>query len=376
MGFTVNTNVYSMNAQRNLMATSDGLKTAMQRLSSGLKINSAADDAAGLQISNRLSSQSRGLTVAISNANNGISLAQTAEGALQETTNILQRIREVALQSANGSNSTADRSALQKEVQALQAEMTRISDTTTFGGQILMDGSYGTQQFQIGANAGETLGIRLSASGAADIGIRSMAVFDIDGIADGETISFGYDADNTGSIANEELSVTFAAATDTIDGLADKIRTALASSTSSKDLQVITEGSNIVITSNTSSGILAAHATASTGATEVFSVENVSKVDISTASGAQQAVAIVDAAIADVDDQRADLGAVQNRLSTTISNLSNIRENVSASKSRIVDTDFAVETANLAKYQVMQQAGTAMLAQANSQTQSVLSLLQ
>ncbi|MCK5893257.1 MAG: flagellin [Endozoicomonadaceae bacterium] len=376
MGFTVNTNVYSMNAQRNLMATSDGLKTAMQRLSSGLKINSAADDAAGLQISNRLSSQSRGLTVAISNANNGISLAQTAEGALQETTNILQRIREVALQSANGSNSTADRSALQKEVQALQAEMTRISDTTTFGGQILMDGSYGTQQFQIGANAGETLGISLSASGAADIGIRSMAVFNVDGIADGETIAFGHDADNTGSIANEEISVTFSAATDTIDSLADKIRTALASSTSSKDLQVITEGSNIVITSNTSSGILAAHATASTGATEVFSVENVSKVDISTASGAQQAVAIVDAAIADVDDQRADLGAVQNRLSTTISNLSNIRENVSASKSRIVDTDFAVETANLAKYQVMQQAGTAMLAQANSQTQSVLSLLQ
>ena len=376
MGFTVNTNVYSMNAQRNLMATSDGLKTAMQRLSSGLKINSAADDAAGLQISNRLSSQARGLTVGIANANNGISLAQTAEGALQETTNILQRIREVSLQSANGSNSTADRAALQKEILALQAEMTRISDTTTFGGQTLLDGSYGTQQFQIGANAGETLGIRLSASGAADIGIRSMAVFDIDGIADGETISFGYDADNTGSIANEELSVTFAAATDTIDGLADKIRTALASSTSSKDLQVITEGSNIVITSNTSSGILAAHTTASTGATEVFSIENVSKVNISTASGAQQAVAIIDAAIADVDNQRAGLGAVQNRLSTTISNLSNIRENVSASRSRIVDTDFAVETANLAKYQVMQQAGTAMLAQANSQTESVLSLLQ
>ncbi|MCK5893259.1 MAG: flagellin [Endozoicomonadaceae bacterium] len=376
MSFTVNTNIYSMNAQRNLMATSDGLKTAMQRLSSGLKINSAADDAAGLQISNRLSSQARGLTVGIANANNGISLAQTAEGALQETTNILQRIREVSLQSANGSNSTADRAALQKEILALQAEMTRISDTTTFGGQTLLDGSYGTQQFQIGANAGETLGIRLSASGAADIGIRSMAVFDIDGIADGETISFGYDADNTGSIANEELSVTFAAATDTIDGLADKIRTALASSTSSKDLQVITEGSNIVITSNTSSGILAAHTTASTGATEVFSIENVSKVNISTASGAQQAVAIIDAAIADVDNQRAGLGAVQNRLSTTISNLSNIRENVSASRSRIVDTDFAVETANLAKYQVMQQAGTAMLAQANSQTESVLSLLQ
>lgn len=377
MGFTVNTNVYSMNAQRNLMATSDGLKTAMQRLSSGLKINSAADDAAGLQISNRLNSQSRGLTVAISNANNGISLAQTAEGALQETTNILQRIRELSLQSANGSNSNADRSALQKEVTALQSEMTRIAETTTFGGQTLLDGTYGTQQFQIGANAGETLDISMSAASASSLGNRAMAVLDMTGIADTETIAFGYDSDGAGTVAaNEEVSVTYAAATDTVDSMADKIRTALAATTDGKDVQVLTEGNNIVITGNDVGGVLAAHTTASTGVTETFSSENISKVDISTASGAQQAVAIVDAAIADVDDQRADLGAVQNRLSTTISNLSNIRENVSASRSRIMDTDFAVETANLAKYQVMQQAGTAMLSQANSQTQSVLSLLQ
>ena len=378
MSFTVNTNVYSMNAQRNLMATSDGLKTAMTRLSSGLKINSAADDAAGLQISNRLNSQAKGLTVAISNANNGISLAQTAEGALQETTNILQRIRELSLQSANGSNSNADRAALQKEVTALQSEMTRISQTTTFGGQVLLDGTYGTQQFQIGANAGETLDMTMTAAGSSDLGVRGMAVFDIDGIADTETVAFGYDADGTGTtFANEEVSVAFAAATDTIDTLADKIRTALAGTTNAAGLQVITEGDNIVVTGNDKAGVFAAHGTASTGvASETFTVEDVSKVDISTASGAQQAVAIVDAAIADVDDQRADLGAVQNRLSTTISNLSNIRENVSASRSRIMDADFAVETANLAKYQVMQQAGTAMLSQANAQTQSVLSLLQ
>ena len=377
MSFTVNTNVYSMNAQRNLMATSDGLKTAMQRLSSGLKINSAADDAAGLQISNRLNSQAKGLTVAIANANNGISLAQTAEGALQETTNILQRIRELSLQSANGSNSSADRAALQKEVTALQSEMTRISETTTFGGQILLDGTYGTQQFQIGANAGETLDIVMSAAGASDLGKRGMAVFDTTGIADTETVAFGYDSDGAGTAANEEFSVAFAAATDTIDTLADKIRTALAASTNATGLQVITEGNNIVVTGDDAAGVMAAHTTASTGvASEAFTAEDVSKVDISTASGAQQAVAIVDAAIADVDDQRADLGAVQNRLSTTISNLSNIRENVSASRSRIMDADFAVETANLAKYQVMQQAGTAMLSQANAQTQSVLSLLQ
>ncbi|GAA4649565.1 flagellin [Kistimonas scapharcae] len=378
MSFTVNTNVYSMNAQRNLMATSDGLKTAMQRLSSGLKINSAADDAAGLQISNRLNSQAKGLTVAIANANNGISLAQTAEGALQETTNILQRIRELSLQSANGSNSSADRAALQKEVTALQAEMTRISETTTFGGQVLLDGTYGTQQFQIGANAGETLDITMTASGATDLGVRGMAVFDITGIADTETVAFGYDADGAGTtFANEEVSVAYAVATDTIDTLADKIRTALAGTTNATGLTVITEGNNIVVTGDAKGGVFAAHTTASTGvASETFSQENMSKVDISTASGAQQAVAIVDAAIADVDDQRADLGAVQNRLSTTISNLSNIRENVAASRSRIMDADFAVETANLAKYQVMQQAGTAMLSQANAQTQSVLSLLQ
>ncbi len=378
MSFTVNTNVYSMNAQRNLMATSDGLKTAMQRLSSGLKINSAADDAAGLQISNRLNSQAKGLTVAIANANNGISLAQTAEGALQETTNILQRIRELSLQSANGSNSNADRAALQKEVTALQSEMTRISETTTFGGQVLLDGTYGTQQFQIGANAGETLDITMTASGASDLGKRAMAVFDITGIADTETVAFGYDADGTGTdFANEEVSVAFAAATDDIDSLADKIRTALAGTTNAQGLTVITEGNNIVVTGNHKDGVMAAHTTASTGvASEAFTAEDISKVDISTASGAQQAVAIVDAAIADVDDQRADLGAVQNRLSTTISNLSNIRENVSASRSRIMDADFATETANLAKYQVMQQAGTAMLSQANAQTQSVLSLLQ
>ncbi|WP_211827099.1 flagellin [Kistimonas asteriae] len=377
MSFTVNTNVYSMNAQRNLMATSDGLKTAMQRLSSGLKINSAADDAAGLQISNRLNSQAKGLTVAISNANNGISLAQTAEGALQETTNILQRIRELSLQSANGSNSNADRAALQKEVTALQSEMTRISETTTFGGQVLLDGTYGTQQFQIGANAGETLDIVMSAAGSSDLGKRGMAVFDTTGIADTETVAFGYDSDGAGAAANEEFSVAYVAASDTIDTLADKIRTALAASTNATGLQVITEGNNIVVTGDVAAGVMAAHTTASTGvASEAFTAEDVSKVDISTASGAQQAVAIVDAAIADVDDQRADLGAVQNRLSTTISNLSNIRENVSASRSRIMDADFAVETANLAKYQVMQQAGTAMLSQANAQTQSVLSLLQ
>ena len=376
MSFTVNTNIYSMNAQRNLMASSDGLKTAMQRLSSGLRINSASDDAAGLQISNRLNAQARGLTVAIANANNGISMTQTAEGALQETSNILQRIRELALQSANGSNTSADRGALQKEVTSLQDEITRISKTTTFGGQALLDGSFGTQQFQIGANAGEVLGISMSAASATDLGNRGVAVFDTAGIADTETIAFGYDSDGAGTATNEEFSVTFDAATDTVDTLADKLRTALAGSTNAKGLQVITEGNNIIVTGDSADGVMAAHTTPSTGAaSESFASANVGTVDISTASGAQQAIGIVDAALADVDDQRSNLGAIQNRLNTTISNLSNIRENVSASRSRIMDADFAVETANLAKYQVMQQAGTAMLSQANAQTQNVLSLL-
>ncbi|MBA6389064.1 flagellin, partial [Colwellia sp. BRX10-2] len=171
MAISVNTNVTSLNAQRNLSKSGAALSQSMERLSSGMRINSAKDDAAGMQISTRLTSQISGLGVAQRNANDGISMAQTAEGALQSSTDILQRMRDLSLQSSNGSNSTSDREALQKEVTALQSELTRISDTTTFGGQKLLSGSYGTQQFQVGSDSNQTIGVTLNSAAASDIGL-------------------------------------------------------------------------------------------------------------------------------------------------------------------------------------------------------------
>jgi flagellin len=273
MALTVNTNVASLNTQRNLGASSNALNTSLQRLSTGSRINSAKDDAAGLQISNRLTSQINGLNVASRNANDGISMAQVAEGALQQSTNILQRMRELSLQSANGSNSTEDRASLQLEVVQLQEELTRISDTTSFGTQKLLDGSLATAvDFQVGANANETISVDFTTD------------FDAAGLA-------------------------------------------------------------------------------------------VDTVDISTAAGSQTAVGLIDDALQTIDDSRSAFGAVQNRFENTIANLQNIAENVSASRGRIQDTDFAAETANLSKNQVLQQAGTAILAQANQLPQAVLSLL-
>ena len=174
MALSVNTNVSSLNAQRNLSRSSEGLATSMERLASGMRINSAKDDAAGLQISNRLTSQVNGLAVAQRNANDGISMAQTAEGAMNESTSILQRMRELALQSANGSNSAEDRDALQEEVVALQTELTRIADTTTFGGVKLLDGSFGTKQFQVGSNANQTIDITLDGTSSTDLGANEI----------------------------------------------------------------------------------------------------------------------------------------------------------------------------------------------------------
>ncbi|MBB1290959.1 flagellin, partial [Pseudoalteromonas sp. SR43-6] len=199
MALTVNTNVSSLNAQRNLTKSGEGLATSMERLSSGMRINSAKDDAAGLQISNRLTSQINGLAVAQRNANDGISMAQTAEGAMQASTDILQRIRELALQSANGSNSDTDRQALQKEVSALQTELTRIAETTSFGGQMLLDGSFGTKTFQVGANENETISMSLGDISADQIGARQLDLKAVEGVAGGLGQSVGSAAgDNVG----------------------------------------------------------------------------------------------------------------------------------------------------------------------------------
>nr|WP_269263144.1 flagellin [Stutzerimonas balearica] len=645
MALTVNTNIPSLNTQRNINNTSNALNTSMQRLSTGSRINSAKDDAAGLQISNRLTNQISGLNVAVRNANDGISLAQTAEGALQQSTNILQRMRDLSIQSANGSNSDADRAALQKEVSALQSELTRIAETTTFGGRKLMDGSFGTSSFQVGSNAYETIDVTVKSASARDIGSYQVgsktnaaattglptaanlstvtgsvvadantaftaasvkvvgggqaetvsiaandsaktlaAKFDgaIPGMtatartvftaevnapagqsadftlkvgdaevnlvgvtstknlaeqinsnasklglkanlssegvltvesASGENVTFGQSSNaNVGlsvqvqdaagnfgpktavgdapgktvvgylqlnssnsyaisadtvnvnqDVAQAQLSAitynpTATPATDAVKFTMDNV-TVVGGGYGGADLEIDlssytgtsaftdrasllnaikeqdTTGALIIdaaagtirsvnggdIEFGTITGKLADGATDSTTGSVVASFEtlqadgtytasgtavsagtasavavtvndvagsyqlfgsasaeknSVGEIDISTADGAQRALAVIDNALAGIDSQRADLGAVQNRFDNTINNLQNISENASAARSRIMDTDYAAETANLSKNQVLQQAGTAILAQAKQLPQSVLSLLQ
>jgi flagellin len=274
MSLFVNTNVSSLNATRQLFTSTNNLNTAFERLSSGFRINSAKDDAAGLQISNRLTTQVLGLNQAVRNANDGISLAQTIEGALAETTSALQRIRVLAVQSQNGINSSSDRVALQKEVSALKDEISRIASTTQFGGVNVLDGAY-SSAFLVGANAGQTISVNVERSG----GFGASGLF----VADSSVIS---------------------------------------------------------------------------------------------EAQASAAMASITKAISAVDAQRADLGALQNRFQSTIRNLSNISENVTGARSRIRDTDFAVETAELTRWQIIQQASVTILGQANQRPQAALSLLQ
>ena len=400
MALTVNTNVASLNTQRNLNNSSNALSTSLQRLSTGSRINSAKDDAAGLQISNRLTSQVNGLGVAVRNANDGISLAQTAEGALQQSTNILQRMRDLSLQSANGSNNSNDRASIQKEVTQLKNELTRISETTTFGGRKLLDGSFGTQAFQVGANANETINVAVGkmdtsslygaiaekvSVGAELTGTVDLTAAPVDAadagditlkVGDGPEITVSIIAgDTAASIVDRINNKNIAGLTASVDG--DEVK--LASSVDGTS--TITQGD---ITVDDAAGNAAGTAAAVFGATltatgidtsVAATTGTVASIDVSTASSSQDAIQIIDGAISLIDSQRADLGAVQNRFENTIANLQNISENSSAARGRIQDTDFAAETANLSKNQVLQQAGTAILAQANQLPQAVLSLL-
>jgi flagellin len=317
-------------------------------------------------------------------------MAQTAEGAMSESTNILQRMRELALQSANGSNSADDRDSLQKEVVALQTELTRIADTTSFGGQQLLDGNFGTKSFQVGSNANETIEMTLASMKASDLGTVSgqsatVAGFDATNIgAAAETLTFAVtDAAGTKSVS---FDVAAGAGTDDmIDAINDNV--------GSLGVRAISDGSGSITFSTTNevtaftagSSIAADGGTFATtpgaatlgGADTATGGTAVGSIDISGAdgSGAQAALASIDAALKQVDEQRADLGAIQNRFSHTISNLANIQENVSASRSRIQDTDFATETAHMTKNQILQQAGTSILSQANQIPQAAISLL-
>lgn len=283
MALGVNTNVASLSVQKNLGRASDALATSMTRLSSGLKINSAKDDAAGLQIATRISSQVRGQTVAIKNANDGISMAQTAEGALQESTNILQRMRELAIQARNGTNSTADQKATNAEFVQMSDELTRIADSTNLNGKKLLNGDAGTMTLQVGSETGTANQITLTLTGQFDA--------------------------TTLSVDSGAVALTGATPSD-------------------------------------------------------------------AASAIDNAITAIDAALATINSTRADLGAAQNRLTSTISNLQNVNENATAALGRVQDTDFAAETANLTKQQTLQQASQAVLAQANQLPSAVLKLLQ
>ncbi|WP_421866760.1 flagellin [Motiliproteus sp.] len=479
----INTNVASLNAQRNLGKSQGALQTSLQRLSSGLRINSAKDDAAGLAISNRFTTQIRGLNQAVRNANDGISVAQVAEGAMQETTNNLQRIRELAVQAANASNSSTDRQALNAEVTQLVAEIDRAANTTTFNGVKVIDGSFSSQAFQIGGNKGETISFSIASIKASALGVGSSSSYSasVTGSAVGATalvsgevqingfqvaapVSDGVSSTggtasgiavanainaisgdtgvtatvNATTVSSNAVTATAAGTiTETINGVQvsvnvaagttaavlaqnanayaaavnsvsdqtgvtasvttastgaytltatdgrniDIVASSLAGAGSStattrSSVDLASTSSNGITISGTTAGLTAAGLTAGTTAATVTANSGVSSIDISTVAGAENALAIVDAALARVDGERANLGAIQNRLDSTIANLSNITENVSAARSRIQDADYAAETAELTRNQILQQAGTAMLAQANQLPQSVLSLLQ
>jgi flagellin len=494
----INTNIASLNAQRNLNASQSDSNVALQRLSSGLRINSAKDDAAGLAISERFTSQIKGLNQAMRNANDGISLAQTAEGALSETGSILQRMRELAVQSANATNSASDRNALQSEVNQLKEELERIATTTEFNGLKLLDGSFQAQKFQAGANENQTISVSIAGSrtdtlanntvskanatanqgsgsataaeaapaaanniGAQDITVSSSldtATVSVGAGDSAEDIAAAINstAATTGvkASARTEATLSSLAATGTVsltlvngtqestisaqisdtDDLAPLAReinsasgqTGITAEVKNGTLTLIQEGDRDIVvkdfttnaTPNTvnfkgsadlvqtpltsggndsvrASGELTFDSAVSFAVSSSVNADNgsvfnnavantavgsepetVASVDISNFEGATSALSILDAALESISSIRADLGATQNRLESTIANLSTTSENLSAARSRIRDADFASESAELARTQVLQQAGLSVLAQANARPQQVLQLLQ
>jgi flagellin len=508
MASVINTNVASLNSQRNLSSSQASLNTSIQRLSSGLRINSAKDDAAGLAISDRMNSQIKGMTQATRNANDGVSMAQTAEGALSSSGDILQRIRELAVQSSNSSNSASDRQALQTEVTQLGSELNRISNTTEFNGQKLLDGTMGTANFQVGANAGQLISMtganfqtntygnnNIAADGVAAAATSSATkgTIVINGSLGSETIDTvayaaaapaatpptlevkGSTAKTIASDINNQTAktgVTASAKTDMNLSMgagsysftlasdnAEPVKVSFSVSGSGSNATDYASAINAVNAQSANTGVTAQYdsknggiklsnstgenislgasagtvgvknynADGSVPAAAAFSMDpavpanatavvtgrisydsensfsvtdaagetdgsggsglltqgtdsssklkSVASLDITSFDGAQAAIKIADAALASVNSQRAQYGALQSRFESAISNLQSTTENLSASRSRIVDTDFAAETANMTRGQILQQAGTSMLAQANSLPNGVLSLL-
>ena len=505
MAQVIATNMSSLAAQRSLATTQGDVQTALERLSSGLRINGAKDDAAGLAISERFTSQINGLNQAIRNANDGTSLAQTAEGALSETTALLQRMRELSVQSANATNSATDRAALQSEVDQLKQEINRIAATTEFNGRNLLDGTFSSQAFQVGANSNQTISISIENASGSGLGnyklnsindqaagqgtssVLSGAALANDNGVDAQTVTVsGFRGSTTANVSLHDTAETVAASVNAIEsstgvsataitktqignfghagtisftlgGTSTKAISATISSTS--DLTALRDeinsvsgttgvtaegtgatlkltqaaGKDITISEyvNTGDGsstmtvkaLDAADALVTNGAAtltvgagnsdsarssgyvsfnsnKAFSVSSniantagsvvdqaadtagvssealLSSVDIGSVSGAQTAIDIVDGALATISNQRADLGALQSRFESVVSSLTASSENQTAARSRILDADFAAETARLTRGQILQQAGIAVLAQANAAPQNVLALLQ
>ncbi|ASI97100.1 flagellin [Vibrio rotiferianus] len=384
MAVTVSTNVSAMTAQRYLNKASNELNTSMERLSSGHKINSAKDDAAGLQISNRLTAQSRGLDVAMRNANDGISIAQTAEGAMNEATSIMQRMRDLAIQSANGTNSPAEREAINEESNALQDELNRIAETTSFGGRRLLNGTFGEAAFQIGSSSGEAMIMGLTSIRADDHRMGGTTFLTENGkgkdwgvSADNADLKItlpGMGQDEEGNTTDLDIEIT-AKAGDDIEELATYIngQSDLINASVGEDgkLQIFVAEPNVKGDISISGGLAS-----DLGFTGEPIATTVQDIDMTSVQGSQNAIGVLDAALKYVDSQRADLGAKQNRLSHSINNLANIQENVDSSNSRIKDTDFAKETTQMTKAQILQQAGTSILAQAKQLPNSAMSLLQ
>jgi len=377
MSMRINTNVAAMNAYRNLSVTEGSLSKSLEKLSSGFRINRAADDAAGLAISEGLRSQVGGLKVATRNAQDGISVVQTAEGALTETHAILQRMRDLAVQSANGSNDENSRGAISAEADQLKGELTRISDKTSFNGVNLLDGSF-ARDFQIGHKAGDVLEVSVSSGAAAAAAVAAEAeVFTSSAVADftavnsvtvdGTVIDTSAATDQTSFVAALNANTTFAATYTAAASGTDKVT--FTASTAGAKTAVVTDLAGSVTTAGADA--LDAVAAGSFGAGGL----GVVSADFSTATGATAALGSIDTAIKNVSTARANLGAVQNRFEHTIKNLNVAVENLSASESRIRDTDMAAEMVDFTKNQILQQAGTAMLAQANQSSQGVLSLL-
>jgi flagellin len=492
MSSVINTNIASLNAQRNLSTSQNSLQTSIQRLSSGMRINSAKDDAAGLAISDRMTSQINGMTQATRNANDGVSMAQTAEGALSSSGDILQRIRELAVQSSNSSNTSSDRQALQTEATQLSSELNRIAQTTSFNGQNLLDGTMGTATFQVGANAGQTItanganfltntygnnqlavdqtGPTAGATAASAItasqditingalgtakyttvsgdtaksiaqginaqtastGVTASAkTTELLQMAGGKSYQFTLASDNTSPVTvsftvggtattasdyaagiaainaqsantgvtaeydqkNGGIKLTNAtgnditlANTDAASGnkldvssyKADGV-TQITSSTAhagAAGTSTVVVNGSVTLDSDSSFSVTDAGSGLGLGTNKASTLKSVASLDLTTFDGAQLAIKIADAALSAVNKQRAQYGALENRFDSTISNLGTSTSNLSASRSRITDTDFASETANMTRAQILQQAGTSMLAQANSLPNGVLSLL-